>query len=116
MSSIEPVVYEDLVSSRAKLKIELIKFSSNYHDYLVSALITAGFYNKLVRLKVRETVGQFRVDSSSYSIYRPWEIKFHPLTKNREVSMNARILPNFYPWKEDCLVEQLLDIAEVIDE
>lgn len=109
----EKVTYEQVTEARQKFKDSRIEYQRKYREFLDSVLEEAGFKNKLVYVHSLEMKGQFLVCDESSDL-RPWEIKFHPLTRSGEVSMKSRYVRDFCSWNEDTLVEQLLKVAEVV--
>lgn len=107
------VTFEEMNQARDKYRVARQEFSLQYLRYLTTVLENAEVLDKLVKIKGKDLTGQFKVaDTNSSS--QPWEIKFYPLTKNGEISLRSKYLNGFYSWKEDTLVEQLKNIAEVV--
>ena len=109
------ITYDEMNTARADFEDARITFTQKYHDFLKGCLENAGVLNKIVQLKGSTIRGQFKI-ASDISSRQPWEIKFYPLTKNGEVSLRSKYLTRFYPWKEDTLTEQLINLAEVVGE
>lgn len=107
------VTYEEMNQARDDFQKARHRFSIKYHDFLTTVLQEAGVYNKLVKIKDIDLIGQFKIDSDICDRV-PWSIKFYPLTKSGKISMKSKYLHNFYSWKEDSFVEQLKNIAEVV--
>ena len=105
---------EDMEDARSKYQEARTKYSHAYFNFLTTVLDDAGVLNKLVKLKGSDLKGQFKVSDEPY-LPRPWTIKFFPVRKTYEgISMKSKNIPNFYPWNEDTLVQQLKDICEVV--
>ena len=108
-----PVTYEEMNQARDVFRGARQEFSLKYHDFLTTVLKEAGVHKKLVKIKDKDLIGTFMVDTDHYD-RAPWSIKFYPLTKSGEISLRSKYLNNFYSWKEDSFVEQLKNIAEVV--
>ena len=114
--SVTLITREDMEESRVKYDKARKEYSNMYFNYLTTVLYDAGVYNKLVEIKCGNLIlrGQFKVSVEPY-LPRPWTIKFFPVRKTYEgISMKSKNIPNFYPWQEDTLVQQLKDICEVV--
>lgn len=107
------VTYEEINIARDNFSKAQAEFNSHYYYFLCTVLQEAGVYNKLVRIKSSNVLGQFQV-AEEPSVRRPFEINFFPLTKDGRVSLRSKYLRDFYRWKEDSLVQQLKEIAEVV--
>ena len=110
-----PVVTRDeMEQTRLAYQEARTKYSHAYFNFLSTVLKDAGVYNKLVKIKGDDLLGQFKVSDEPYN-NRPWTIKFFPMRKTYEgISMKSKTLRNFYPWNEDTLVKQLQDICTVV--
>ena len=109
------VTREEMEKARAVYSDARSNYCLVHHKFLTSILKEAGVYEKLVVLKDSSLKGQFQIASESYNTNRPWTIKFFPVrTTYGGISMKSKSIPNFYPWEEDTLVQQLKDICEVV--
>ena len=107
------MTYSEMNKEREVFRIAMVKYNQAYHDFLTAILKESGFYNKTVRIKDTDLVGQFKV-SDACTYRQPWELKFHPLTKDGLISQRSKPVRGFYSWKEDTLVEQLHKVAELV--
>ena len=105
--------YEKVVEAKEAYNKARTEYHNVYYNYLRTVLLDIGFHNKLVRLNGTNILGRFMIDTSP-SNYRPYELKFYPLTKKGTISEKSKYLPNFRPWNELSLREQLCYLAEVV--
>lgn len=109
------VTYEEMNEARSVYTDARSKYVYTHHNFLTTILKEAGVYKKLVEIKGSRLRGEFQVSCEAYDTTRPWTIKFFPVRKTYEgISMKSKNIPNFYPWQENTLVQQLKDICEVV--
>lgn len=109
------VTREEMEKARATYSDARSNYSLIHHRFLTTVLKEAGVHEKLVELKDSKLRGQFHIASENYNNDRPWTIRFFPVrTTYGGISMKSKHIPNFYPWEEDTLVQQLKDICEVV--
>ena len=107
------VSYKEVIESRTKFQEARQDFSAKYNAFLVAVLKEAGVYNKIVQLKDSKLRGQFMIENDNYYSSRPWTIKFHPMRVTcDEVSRRCKYLHNFYPWREDDIVQQIINLVD----
>ena len=105
---------EEMLRSRLEFEEARSHYNQVYYEFLSNILVEAGVANKLVELKGSLLRGQFKVSDEPY-LPRPWTIKFFPIRKTYEgISMKSKQIPNFYPWNEETLVQQLQSICVVV--
>ena len=114
MPSVPIVSYEEMEQSKLAYQEAWIKYNHTYFNFLTTVLKEAGVYKKLVNVKKFDLQGQFKVTDNPYTS-QPWRIAFFPVKKvNGGISSKTKYLGNFNSWRDDTLVQQLKDIAEVV--
>lgn len=101
--------YEDMKEVKEQYNEALSRYKQSYKNFLITCLCEVGFAKKKVREKRTGSVGFLEVREKSY--FTPYEIKFYPLKKNGETSLNSKY---FGYLQNERLAQDLTDLFELV--
>lgn len=112
------VTLEEVQEARQKRDNSIDDFRNKYYGYLMTCLCEAGFVDShkvhKVRAKSCGTIGILRIESEQYSNLYPYGIKFYPIKKDGKVSLKSKYITQFYGWRIENLLEDLLEAFELV--
>ena len=107
------VTYDEVEEAKKRKEEAVRDYNSKHKDYLFTCLRNAGFIGVRVRVKETKVVGVLRVEENHGSLLYPYEIKFYPVKKDGNISLNSRSVPKFWGWHLKTMAESLRDLFEI---
>ena len=107
------VTYDEVEEAKKRKEEAVRSYTSKHKDYLFTCLRNAGFLGVRVRAKETKVVGVLRVAENHGSLLYPYEIKFYPVKKDGNISLNSRGVPKFWGWQLKTMPEMLIELFEI---
>lgn len=107
------VTYDEVEEAKKRKEEAVRNYTSKHKDYLFTCLCNAGFLGVRVRAKETKVVGVLRVAENHGSLLYPYEIKFYPVKKDGNISLNSRGVPKFWGWQLKTMPEMLRELFEI---
>lgn len=110
----EVVSLKELKKAEQKMTEVVRDYHNKHRNYLLTCLCETGLANAIVRVKQTGDIGVLRVKENCGSKICPYIVRFYPVRKDGNISLNHRYVPNFFTWLTEDMTKLLKDTFEIV--